>query len=464
MPLGGFKIPGATKSVLVQEVKKWGPGAVTVTASGLFPVERALAAATPLKVYGSDLDLIPCCIGDYYSGGKVEVGVSPAYAEELDWLAPFMETPVARLATVMLFKDLALSWLKRGANPFYARIADAYRKQFPALHGKQVIRLEGTEFKLAGFSRASVMDAIHAAPTEHGLILIPPQPLGLDRNVQDLFGWDVDPQPWKKPQLIEAVDAMRAKTDRWALITFGEEIAGLEECLVGRAQTTNRGAVSWVYAGRHENAPRLVTPHQEIIPYLVPRLAPTDEITPESTIAIRPITGGEFQALRSQYLNRNIKPAAASSGYVVLVDGKVAGSFAFAEGDSQVQGAFRGKIPLPAVYQLSDFPVEPTQYKRLAKLIVLAAASLESRTLARQQFQKKISGVVTTAFCKKPVSMKYRGVLELISRKEEGDKSDVNGRPYKLNYGLEMGKWTLKEALRIWCEKHSVKGTRPEAD
>ena len=458
--IGGFKVPAAVKSVLIQEVKKWSLEAVTVTASGLHPVERAITSATALKVHGADTGLLAYAIGSFYSGGKVEVALAEAWAPDLDWLAPYMETPIARLATVLLFKDLATSWMRRDQNAWYARIAGSYRRQFEGLHAKQVARLETTEFKLAAFHQRTVMEAIHGAPEGHGLILIPPQALGTDKNVQELFGWEAA-QAWKPLNFVEAIDAMMARTQSWAVATFNEEIPGLEDYLAGRSQTTNRGQVCRVYSGSR-SVSRLVTPHQEVQPCMIERLGPQDEITPESTISLRTLGAGEFQALRSQYLNRNIKPGAASKAYGVLVDGKLAGVFAFVDGDATAQASFRGKVPLPAIYQMTDFPVDPTHYKRLAKLIILSAASFESRCLVRQDFPQRTQSVITTAFSHNPVSMKYRGVYDLLSKKEDLHPKPGD-TPFRLNYGTEMGKWTLKEGLATWCKKHAETGKRTEA-
>ena len=51
----------------------------------------------------------------------------------------------------------------------------------------------------------------------------------------------------------------------------------------------------------------------------------------------------------------------------------------------------------------------------------------------------RVRTIGTTAFTKKPVSMKYRGLFALHNRKEDA-----------LNYLGDAGKWTLDEALAWW--------------
>jgi hypothetical protein len=123
---------------------------------------------------------------------------------------------------------------------------------------------------------------------------------------------------------------------------------------------------------------------------------------------------------------------------------------------------------------LSDFPVTPTEYQKLAKLVLIAALSKESKLLAERITGKRTRALTTTAFSKNPVSMKYRGLFQLIKRKE--NKIDLDGldlatayslQPYELNYGARMGDWSLQEGLDIWKKKHGQKltaGKRAETE
>ncbi len=100
-------------------------------------------------------------------------------------------------------------------------------------------------------------------------------------------------------------------------------------------------------------------------------------------------------------------------------------------------------------YMLSDFPVAPTDYDRLAKLVLYAALSAESKALAEQVNRCRIDSLLTTAFTRNAVSMKYRGLFDLVSRKEQADGRNM------LNYAAPMGKWTSQEGLEEWKRRHS---------
>jgi hypothetical protein len=61
----------------------------------------------------------------------------------------------------------------------------------------------------------------------------------------------------------------------------------------------------------------------------------------------------------------------------------------------------------------------------------------------------RVHTIVTTAFTEKPVSMKYRGVMELIKRGKSED-----GKQF-LNYQAHFNDLTWKEVLQEWLTKHA---------
>lgn len=83
--------------------------------------------------------------------------------------------------------------------------------------------------------------------------------------------------------------------------------------------------------------------------------------------------------------------------------------------------------------------------------------------LAERITNHRIKSLVTTAFSKNPVSMKYRGLFKLLNKKKldgvdenETDMSKIYyNQGYELNYGATMGEWTLAEGLEMWKKKHS---------
>ena len=63
-----------------------------------------------------------------------------------------------------------------------------------------------------------------------------------------------------------------------------------------------------------------------------------------------------------------------------------------------------------------------------------------------EKYAMNIKSIGTTAFSQKATSAKYRGMMEIHSRKDDC-----------LNYVGPAGRWTLEEALKWWKEKHGGK-------
>lgn len=163
-------------------------------------------------------------------------------------------------------------------------------------------------------------------------------------------------------------------------------------------------------------------------------------------LKLAPLTLGQFNALRSRYLNPRITPGRAKLAIAVK------------DGTGKILGVFAMDLASYApdeAYLLSDFAVAPTDYPRLSKLIVLAATSRETQLLCQRAFSRRIRGVATTAFSDNPVSMKYRGLLRLTKR----SPSNEGGWAFQLQYQGAMGEHTLAEALEAWAKRWGARTT-----
>lgn len=101
------------------------------------------------------------------------------------------------------------------------------------------------------------------------------------------------------------------------------------------------------------------------------------------------------------------------------------------------------------VFILCDFVVDSVVYERLAKLVLTQILSKEFETVVRNKLLTGAKYLYTKVFTKNPISMKYRCLFDLIGRRENG-----------LSYGADMGKWTSKEGLEWWKQKHSKKRSK----
>ena len=102
-----------------------------------------------------------------------------------------------------------------------------------------------------------------------------------------------------------------------------------------------------------------------------------------------------------------------------------------------------------SLYIMCDLAVASDVEKRLAKLVLLLLTSREVKEWVDAKLNKRVGWVITTAFAKGPVSMKYRGCFQLYSRKQ-----DKKTGQYALNYYAPFGARTLTESFALWKKKY----------
>lgn len=454
-------IPSDMQSIVGEHVKGWDCSDVFVGCSGNFTVERVLCGVTGHRLHSNDVTLFSAVIGRFLCGEPLAVALNPDF-EEVAWLREYLRSPEDTVATVLLGSRLVQLLGKQ--NDYYARMLKAYQEQWPILHEKTRERLLASPLRLASFVAADVGTWIDDLPRDQGFICYPPffgaaKAYARDfARLEQVFVWD---GPTYEMLDEERLAVLFAKVREFRFWLFGsnELLPEFQQYWRGMTKTTNRGVPIYVYAGGGPT--RIVRPAQEIEPVLVPRLLQGGEIGKKMALAI--LSNGQFSSLRSLYMNENIRPGQATLAVGVLVDGVLVGVFAFSAAPNLV--SWDAHIEGPTIYLLSDFPVAPSSYPRLSKLVLYAALSQESKMLAERVARKRIRSCVTTAFSQRPVSMKYRGLFDLLTRAENdareqswaADIDPVNAyynQAYKLNYGAMMGEWDLAKGLELWKKKH----------
>lgn len=154
------------------------------------------------------------------------------------------------------------------------------------------------------------------------------------------------------------------------------------------------------------------------------------------------LSAGQMTTLRSEYLAVGITPAAAQLNLGVVWGDRLVGAIAMSQPQT-------GRGDWCHAYQLSDFSIRPTVYKRLSKLVLAAAVSKEMQAILQQSFNRRVTRIGTTAFTTKPVSAKYRGEMFKLHNRKDG----------ALNYVGEAGRWSLADGLKWWLRVHSHERT-----
>lgn len=212
------------------------------------------------------------------------------------------------------------------------------------------------------------------------------------------------------------------------MICKDHNIQALDEYFVGLVQTGQRTMPTFVYSNSGHK--RLIQSKQKIEKVFIER---QNEYI-QGPLSIIKLTQGQMNSLRSQYLSMDIVPTGAPVNLGVVSGDKLIGCLGFAKSNFSWCDA----------YMLSDFAINSSRYKRLSKLILAVALSWEIKIILEQYLRTPINTIGTTAFTKKPVSMKYRGMFDLVTRKKE-----------QLNYRALAGCWDLKEGFKWWMNKHS---------
>ena len=429
-------IPEPLRAVLAETVASWPVSSLYVGCSGNFTVER-VCHRPGLTLHGNDISLYSCAMGSHLLGERLPVTIKdPEYA----WLEPYIEDSAGLVATLMLCTDMLDGYGRTGR--WFDRQRHAYRSQWDALYGKTLITLlkAGEDVRLESFVPGDCVAFIESAPPEAAIVTFPPTYRGgyerLYRGIDAVFGWEPPTYPMfddaSLERLLEAVQA-----HAYWMVARDEELEPLAPFAVGRVQPTPRAKPLHIYAS--QGPKRLVIPQQKVEPVPVARLGLGDLIPRTAQLRLAQLTTGQLNTLRAEYLGPHIAPATPSWAFAVLVDQLLIGALAFSPSKW-------GSID--DIYMMTDLAVGPTDYARISKLVLYAALSVEAREALQSARGAICLQVSTTAFTDRPVSMKYRGLFDLQSRK-----------PGMLNYAGDLGRWTLQEGLAEWLKRHG--STRP---
>lgn len=453
-------LPTTAQQIICQMVKDWQVEDVYVGCSGNFTIERVLKNCIPARLHSNDVTVYSCLLGRYFTGQPLNVKLRADYNGVMKFVEKYMDDDAGTIAVMLILSKMAFC-LTCKTNAYYERMIAAYKAQFENLWAATKEKISQVTPFISSMYEGDVCEWINKIPNDAGFICYPPFFAGdyekMFRAIEEIFDW----QPPKFENINkDRIHDLFCKLVNRNYFMFGtnDKLDEFKEYLAGVSQTTNRAVPIYIYAKSKKSI--IVTPRQKVKSPAIQRLGANEDIGGELNLI--KLKSEEFQALRSQYMNYHIKPGAEMLSVGVTADGKLIGVYAFSADCSLAK--MYTYIDMPNAYLLSDFPVAPSKYKRLAKLVLYAALSKESKEIAESAMNKRIFTLTTTAFSKKPVSMKYRGLFNLLTKTKldgtaEGE-TDISkiyyGNGYKLNYGAKMGEWTLAEGLAMWLKKYGA--------
>lgn len=464
-------IPSDVQSIVVTLAKDWNCEDLYVGCSGNFTVEKALCGLGKFRLHGNDVTLYSYCLGKYLANEEFDLELSDKGAEKISWVSEYLKTPADRLATILMMSSIVRYMDKH--NVYYEKMYRAYVNQFRNLHAATVAKILRNKVRIIDYFNGDAMKFVSEAPSEAGFITYPPfskagKAYARDfAKLEQLFKFETPSYTIFDEHSVSEYFSLVAQKKFWLIGTDIKLPEPFTEHLKAVSKTTNRGVTIYLYSGAGQA--RYIAPRQDMDTSSIPRLMPGDVVGEK--IELKELSKNAFQTLRSEYMNINIRPGMATLALGVFVDDKLCGVYAFSA--SSTLSKWDTYIDTPTIYLLSDFPVEPSDYDRLAKLVLYAALSKESKIIAERIMRKRVRSLTTTAFSKNPVSMKYRGLFKVLNRHEHNvldeewakdiDPSNAYYRQkYQINYGAAMGEWSLAEGLALWKEKHSQRTGKKE--
>jgi hypothetical protein len=434
MFIGAVPRPVVTQLLKAAQFAAWKE--IYVCCSGSFRVDRALKTAHPLKVVrGNDVSLISCAIGAALTGrefplkfiGRLE------FIESEHELATFQD----RVAALMVAMELSrFSGKNEYSREHFQHIRAGFHAYLAAAKEK-LIKIT-TGFPLDDYYGGDFRDHAQRA-VENGCGIagfMPTYKNGYERIyrfVNEATEW---PAPsyrlWDPKDLPEWLAGVRASGTPYCVIT-DHMLDGLTPSTEFRS-TTNKPVYGYVNEGgssfrrqRNRAASFAYKPAEPMA------------LTPKSTVELVPASSAQMTFLRNIYLAKGIAHANGVANWLVHLDGKLAGGFIYTRDRFD---------PAHDLYLLSDFCI--VHERRMAKLIAMLALAHEPYDAWCKRFIVRPKRIRTTAFTDAPVSMKYRGIYELTSRKEN---------PGRLEYQAQFQGRTAADLYLEWFGKYAQ---RPE--
>lgn len=216
------------------------------------------------------------------------------------------------------------------------------------------------------------------------------------------------------------------------------EIEGFEKCF----QFEYRANKNYlVYSNRHQivgHGRRILMPEK---PTKFDVVFEDTEFGPDAKLEVVPVDAKTANHYRLMWTKKAAMKNLGRS-FAVIVDGVIAGVVAI-----EPSLAFGSRFAVI----VSDAAPHHTKYRRLGRLVLYAILNKEFLSRINDLAMHEHTGYTTVAYTNAAVSMKYRGLFELVKR-EKGDGIESQNR---LIYRTEeMQTDTIQEAYRKWYGKH----------
>jgi hypothetical protein len=434
--------------VSLASLKAW--NAAYICGSNAFSLERALRAQFPeLPLHSSDQRLVSSVIAALAAGTDVDFRFTGDLANWEDRLAgrPFLD----RAAALLLANHLGRYY---SGPSIYARKHRAhYEAGFEAAieAPREHLRRAVDGLALAGYSVRSVEDHLAACAADGGGLIIA-DPATRKTLTMQARCWSGNVE-WSAPGLAPwepgQIEDILARAD-----AAGVPFVAVTEQPVGDRPIAARyrfGADPVRYLVTSEPAARSSLIERAVQNDARPfKFEPVDidKISKRTQVRLYPCTAGSADYVKGLFLQENIVFVRGMVNVLVYLDDMLAGVLTY----NRMNRAMGDWKQQDAIYLLSD--VSTTRFGRVSKLLPMLAASRQLVDFVGKRLtHRPVLQVLTTVRTNNPVSMKYRGIFDLIARKE-APPGETSGSRYIINYGAAPREQTPQQIFKEWLRLH----------
>ncbi|MDP2167961.1 MAG: hypothetical protein Q8J64_06495 [Thermodesulfovibrionales bacterium] len=423
---------------------------IFIGCSGNFTVEQLLSRRLKsAELFSNDVSLYSSVIGHAVMGRTLPFDV---VNEDLRFVMDYARRgPAESVASVLIVLEM-LKYEKR-KNAYAVRMWNHYLSAWDGLFEKTLAKVNKAlaSIRIADYTMLDVHDYYPRDGVSIGFL---PTYVG---GYEKLFKRLEESVKWDTPAYEMLTEERREETVR--RMTAGEYILydDRERDLPCAARVDLFGhRTVFIYSNLGMKAGVFKRRINERVPkYRL--LMPEDGISPEAEIKVIEADLPTINHYRNMYLSKKIEPGSGGPCYMVFATpppachSREGGNpsprlFGFLIFQSYSQRG--GKAD--EIYLLSDFVVPSARHRRLAKLLLMALKCREVREELEARTVRRYRSILTTAFTDKPVSMKYRGLFELVKR-------GTGAAGQFLNYRAEFENTSLKEVVALWTKKYGKK-------
>lgn len=441
-------VPSAVRQVLAGYVRDVSSPAIVVGAGNFTFPSVLRSGGYGGEIQACDVSLYSCALGAYLSGGRLEAQERPDCPEQLRGLLR-TETPLDMAASVALLLDLRQVW--KASNPYQISQLDHYRARWKTLLSKAKAKLTALRDHVGtvAFQPRDGFDFLADAPRNGTVFAFPPTYKRGYETMEKLLSAAVE---WERPAYREMTDQSLELYQLMAefagyFVVLEKDLPQVRDILGQPVAMLPRGrGKSATILARTASRP-IVVRHAVKSSAIGPVWPASAKVEEGGVLSVGVLSSRQTIRFNELFLSARIDyfEGGVALSLAFLLDGQAIGKADFCKSSQQ------WKLPGPGamIYLMSDLAV-PSIEPRLAKLVLLCILSRDVKRLLDGRLLQYHAFVGTTAFAQKPVSMKYRGVFKLHSRKP-GKESG-----FALNYLAPFGAHSLQEALEIWRKKYAT--------